>query len=274
MLLAGLFISTAASAQSDIGESLVVELSNPGQPGRLKLHLVQGGITVTAYDGKEVIITPTARKHDDDCDDCDHDHDDHSSNRDGMTRINTGQSVNITVTQDNNFVNVATESWNSARNFDIKVPRNFDLMLKTVNEGNIVVRGVHGDHDLSNVNGEIIVESLNGSLVANTVNGDIRATFTGINKEVPMAFTTLNGNVDLTFPKAAAFNIKLQTQRGEVFTDFPWETLASKPKVERSSNGGTTRVKIEDWTYGKINGGGPEYLFKSFHGDIYIRQQK
>jgi hypothetical protein len=33
-------------------------------------------------------------------------------------------------------------------------------------------------------------------------------------------------------------------------------------------------LKIEDWVYGKIDGGGPEIMMKNMNGNIYIRRAK
>jgi len=276
---------SVACAQGNLGEDLVVTLDNPSQIGTLKMDIMRGSIRVLPHDGKEVIITPQKAAPVDDGDescDCEDDHERHpyhhhedeeeSSNRAGMTRINTSQNIKLSVNQNDNVVTVHNETWNTAIDYDIKVPRNFNLTLKAVNRGLIAVEGIEGQHEISNINGEVKLTEISGSLIVNTVNGDIKVTFDEIDKDAPMAFNTLNGEIDLTFPPSTAFNMKLQTQRGEVFTDFPFEALPSQPKVERSSRGGTTQIKMEDWTYGKINGGGPEYIFESFHGDIIIRK--
>ncbi len=102
----------------------------------------------------------------------------------------------------------------------IQVPMNFSLSLSTVNGGDIEVKNVHGDFDLNNVNGDIILKEISGSANANTINGKIIADFSKINENNPMAFTTLNGNVDLTLPANAKFSTKMKTDRGNIYTGF------------------------------------------------------
>jgi hypothetical protein len=46
-----------------------------------------------------------------------------------------------------------------------------------------------------------------------------------------------------------------------------------KAQVEKSEKSGVYRVFLEEWTYGTINGGGPEFLFTTVHGSIYIRKR-
>lgn len=276
-------LSLATGYAQKLGEEIVVELSQPDEEGTLKLHLIEGSITVTAHDGKEVIITPSEStyKSEWNCD-CDDDHDHHWDRDDedeedrlaGLRKIETGGNFNITVNQNDNYITISSDSWNTPIDYDIKVPRDFNLNLKATNNGNISVRGVRGNHEISNVNGAITMEKISGSLIANTVNENITVDFVDVDEDQPMAFTSLNGDLDLTFPTQVGFNIKLQSRQGDVYTDFDWQPVAVDPKVERSGSGGTRRIKIENWTYGKINGGGVEYYLKTTNGDIILRKAK
>ena len=44
------------------------------------------------------------------------------------------------------------------------------------------------------------------------------------------------------------------------------------PNVTRSTQNGLNRVSTDDWTYGTVNGGGPEIMMKTMNGDIFLRQ--
>ncbi len=48
----------------------------------------------------------------------------------------------------------------------------------------------------------------------------------------------------------------------------------SAPKVNKTSKDGMYRLTIDEWVYGKINGGGPEVMMKTMNGSIYIRKAK
>jgi DUF4097 and DUF4098 domain-containing protein YvlB len=110
--------------------------------------------------------------------------------------------------------------------------------------------------------------------VANTVNGKVEVTFKTIDPKAPMAFSTLNGNVDVTFPASLKANVKLKSDRGDIYTDFDVVTEQHKPNVSRSGGSGMISLKIEDWVYGKIDGGGPEIMMKNMNGNIYIQKAK
>jgi DUF4097 and DUF4098 domain-containing protein YvlB len=157
----------------------------------------------------------------------------------------------------------------------IKIPRgSAKIVLGTVENGDIEVKDVSGEIEISNVNGSISATGISGSVVANTVNGEIIVKFQSIDPKAPMAFTSVNGKIDVLFPADIKANVKLKSDRGEIFSDFDIAVDKSQPKVEKSTEEHYYSVKIEDWVYGKINGGGPEMMMKTMQGNIYIRKAK
>jgi len=278
-LLVCICTSAPLFAQGDMKEQVVVPLSNPGKPGSLEVGLTNGGIRVTGYDGKEVIVEASlpSRKSDtaDERDKVSATNNEKNakSGAEGMKRI-SGNSFSLEVEENDNKVEIQTDSWKRRIDLVIRVPKNFALKLSSVNYGVISVENVNGDMEISSVNGGITLTNVSGSASVNTVNGHITATFKEVTRDIPMAFTTLNGNVDITFPSNVKANTKIKTDSGDIYTDFDMAIETSKPKVNQKSTSGTYRVSIEDWVYGKINGGGPECMFKNMHGDIYIRKAK
>src|SRR5258707_10601959 len=51
-----ILLSVKAWAQDSGKEQLVVPLSDPGKPYKLDVGLIDGSITVTGYEGKDIII--------------------------------------------------------------------------------------------------------------------------------------------------------------------------------------------------------------------------
>ena len=247
-------------------EQLTVALSVPGKPGSLEVELVNGSIRVTGYSGKDVVIDATARgsKHPSTS----------PGSAAGLKRISAGNALNLTVEEKNNRVEVTTESWKGPVDLTIRVPRNFSLKVSTVNDGDITIDNVAGELEVTNVNGDITLNQVAGSAVANTVNGDLRATFTSITAGAPMAFSTLNGKVDVTLPANASAALKMKSDRGEVYSDFDVALTKGQPKVARTSQDGLSRLRTDDWTYGKINSGGAELTLKTFNGNIFLRKAK
>ena len=88
-----------------------------------------------------------------------------------------------------------------------------------------------------------------------------------------MAFSSFNGDVEVTFPSSLKANIKAKSEMGDVYTDFDMVMSDNKPQVDTNKSSGKYKVKIEQWVRGTVNGGGPEMLFKTFNGDILIKSK-
>ena len=249
-------------AQSD--NKVTVPISDPSRPVTLRAHLVSGSITVKGGDVKEVIVEARARGDEA-----------HSGGRaEGMKRIPM-TSTGLNIEAENNNVRVSTDSYQRTIDLTITVPTHTSVSLHSVNDGNIVVSGVDGDLDINNVNGEVDLKNIGGSVVAHALNGHVVATFNRVDPTKPMAFSSLNGDIDVTFPADLKANVSLRTDNGEVYSDFDVKVVPTAPQQTVEDNrgkGGKYRVKIDKNVRGTINGGGQEIQFKNFNGNIYIRK--
>src|ERR1700723_2454698 len=197
-----------ASAQTQSGADRVsVTLSDPARPALVKAGLIDGGITVKVYEGKEVIVEARARNHE-------------SARQESGPKPISIATTGLTVEEENNQVNINTESYSRAIDLTISVPVHTSLHLRAVNDGDIVVTGVDGEMDIDNVNGSVTLNNIAASAVAHALNG------------------------------------RLLSARGEVFSDFDVQMQASsaQPTVEDSrGHGGKYRVKIDKTVRGSIN---------------------
>jgi DUF4097 and DUF4098 domain-containing protein YvlB len=251
-----------APSQTQSGSDKVsVALSDPARPALVKAGLISGGITVKAYDGKEVIVEARVRNRE-------------SSRSDSGPKRLSVSTTGLTVEEENNQVNINTESFARAVDLFISVPVHTSLNLRAVNDGDILVTGVDGEFDIDDINGSVTLNNIAGSAVAHALNGRLLVTFTRVNQK-PMAFSSLNGDIDVTFPADLKASVSLRSDRGDVFSDFDvqMQASASQPIVEDSrGRGGKYRVKIDKTVRGTISGGGPELQFTNFNGQIYIRK--
>ncbi|HEX6982522.1 MAG TPA: DUF4097 family beta strand repeat-containing protein [Balneolaceae bacterium] len=257
ILIAALLLPLQTKAQ----EQIAVPLTNPGEPGQLNVNVIHGSVTVTGYDGNEVLISYSGGDNEDQ----------QKVTEEGLRRISSN-SVGFQVSEDNNEVTISGVSPMQPVDFEISVPQNFSLNLSAVN-GELLVKNVSGEMELSSVNGEINLLGVNGSALVNTVNGDITAVFDEVPPNAPMAFTNLNGDIDVTLPADVQMTAKMKSEWGEVFTDFEMNINRASENPELSTENGVYKVSVNNWIYGTVNGGGPEYLFKSMRGDIYIRKK-
>ncbi len=255
--------------QTSAPEHIVVAFSDPAQPGKLKVNLLGASITLKGYAGKEVIVDAHM----------DSEEADEKGSRQersgGMHRIHNASTSGLEIEEERNMMVIRT-GWpnNRAIRLTIQVPTRTSLDLSVVNDGNITVDGVDGDIVANNVNGAVTLTNVSGAVVAHALNQDVKATFTRYSGK-PMSFSSLNGTLDVTLPADTKATLKLQSDNGEVYSDFPVDMLT--PSVNQTvqddrSKGGRYRLKIEKAMTGRINGGGPEITFKTFNGDIKLRR--
>jgi DUF4097 and DUF4098 domain-containing protein YvlB len=252
-----------AQGQTQAGaDRIPVTLSDPSRPAHVKVSMVNGGITVKAYEGKEVIVEARSRNRE-------------NSREEGGPKRLAISTTGLSVEEENNEVNINTESYARPIDVTVSVPVHTSLKLRGVNDGDIVVTGVDGELDVDNVNGSVTLNNISGSAVAHALNGHLHATFTRVDPQKAMAFSSLNGDIDVTFPADLKANVSIRSDRGDVFSDFDVQlkAAAAQPEVEDSrGKGGKYRVKIDKTVHGTINGGGPEMQFRNFQGAIYIRK--
>jgi DUF4097 and DUF4098 domain-containing protein YvlB len=230
----------------------------------LRAHLVSGSITVKGADVKEVIVEAHAR----------HEEEKGEGRAQGMKRIPM-TSTGLNIEAENNQVRISTDSVQRTVDLTITVPTHTSLSLHTVNDGNIFVSGVDGEFDVNDVNGEVDLKNIGGSVVAHALNGHVVVSFNRIDPQKPMAFSSLNGDIDVTFPADLKANVSMRTDNGEVYSDFDIKLQATAPQQtveDDRAHGGKYKVKVDKNVRGTINGGGQEMQFKNFNGNIYIRR--
>jgi DUF4097 and DUF4098 domain-containing protein YvlB len=275
-----LCLAGIAPAQENPVDRVTVQLTDPGKPASLSVGLVNGGITVTGYDGKEVIVeTRTNIKKWKEFEEQDKDQDKNSGGngkKSGLTKINVNSS-SFSVVEYKNVIEIATDSWANAIDLVIKVPKNTSLSLSCINDGDIEVENITGEIEVSNINGAVTLLNVTGSVIASAHNKDLTVEFAGIDPDKDMSFSSFNGDVDVTFPASLKAVVKLKTTRGDIYTDFDVKETENADRVvkknERSS-GGKYQVSVDRSFWGTINGGGQEIQFSNFNGDIYIRKHK
>jgi len=257
-------LAAQTPAPAAAAQELTIPLSEPGKPFTLDARLFNGSITLVGYDGKDVVVDVHTEKDDEKNDD----------NEGGMKRIGGG-SLDFSAEEHDNAVTLHGSMSPKLSGITIKIPPgSTKIVLGTVENGDIEVKDVSGEIEISNINGNISATGISGSVVANTVNGEVIVKFKSIDPRAPMAFTSVNGKIDVLFPADTKANVKLKSDRGEMFSDFDIAVDKTQPKVEKNTEDHYYSVKIEDWVYGKINGGGPEMMMKTMQGNIYIRKAK
>ncbi|HEX7281275.1 MAG TPA: DUF4097 family beta strand repeat-containing protein [Vicinamibacterales bacterium] len=262
VLVVVLIAPLAARQQPD---RVTVPLSDPSRPALVDVSLVQGSITVRGTNRKDVLVIA-------------HPAEDRASRRidadaSGLRRL--PQTAGFRISEEANRVKVSSDSHNRLISFEIEAPLRTNLKLNAVNGGEIVVENIEGDLDLGNVNGGITMNNVAGSVNAGTTNGPVRATLTRVTADRQMAFTSLNGSVDVTLPATTKANLRMRSDNGDVYSDFEVQLAASTPVVQESrGTNGRYRINRNRSIVGAINGGGPEFELRTFNSNVYVRKGK
>lgn len=188
----------------------------------------------------------------------------------GLTRIDTRPG--LSVEEFNNVVNFETEFSNAGYHVLVKVPVNTSVQLESFASTPLTVTGVEGAHELSNATQGIYASDISGSLVAETLSGEIVINMTEVTPNTPMAFSSFQGNIDLTLPPTYAADLSIYAGQGAIYTDFDVEMDDSLPRIENRQNNRRARMRITRETRGLLNEGGPTLRIESFTGDIYLRR--
>lgn len=259
VLLAGL--AGTAFGQDD---AQVVPFSDPGRIGKVDVQLLSGTITVRGENRRDVSIAmrggpprPGSGS---------------PAPPPGLRRLTQGPGFEIT--EERNEIRIESASMrNGPGTLELRVPSKTNLQLSSVNGGTITVENVEGELEIQNVNGAVVLTNVAGSVVANSTNGGVTATLSRVTGDKAMAFTSLNGKVDVTMPATIKANLKMRSDNGDIFTDFDVQLRqGGAPAPNTTRNNGRYRVEVNRSILGSVNGGGPEIELRSFNGSIFLRK--
>ena len=193
----------------------------------------------------------------------------------GMKQL-SGSASGLAVEEENNVVQINTQSWKAATDLVIQVPVATSLEVRSTMDGAVIVEGVSGEIDINNINGPVTLKNVSGNTLVHTVNGNIEVTLARVTADKPLSFSSMNGDIDVTLPADVKANLKMKSEQGEIYTDFDINMTRQPTKSEAAekTEQGKFRITFDKSLYGLVNGGGREIAFNTFSGDIYIRKRK
>jgi len=193
----------------------------------------------------------------------------------GMKQL-SGSASGLEVEEDNNIVQISTESWKAATDLIIQVPRTTSIEVRSTMDGAVIVEGVTGEIDINNINGPVTLTNVSGNTLVHTVHGDIEVSLTRVTADKPLSFSTMNGDIDVTLPADVKANLKMKSEQGEIYSDFDINMTRQPARSEAAekTEQGKFRISFDKSLYGIVNGGGQEIGFNTFSGNIYIRKRK
>jgi hypothetical protein len=154
--------------------------------------------------------------------------------------------------------------------FTLKVPVSLNLLVSTVNDGNITVENVSGAVIARNINGGIRLTDLQSQADAHTINGDVDIEYAQ-NPKKDCRFYSLNGDINALFQPGLSANLSFESFNGEFYTNV--NALESLPlKVEKASHGEGIKYKINGNLY-QVGRGGALLDFETFNGNLYLKEK-
>lgn len=238
-------LAFSLASEGNHTEQISIPLSNPDEPGVLVVNHHKGSINVIGYDGDMVVVRASLRYGTDD-------------------KITDGCDIYLGAVENNNNVIINAAPRYRTIDMDILIPQGFSVRLRNDDSGTISIEHLSGEIEVSNQNGDIILNDISGSAVLDTVDGDITAQFEEVPPGVPMAFSTVEGNIEVSFPEDSNAHIKARSDRGVIRNTFVSDTVAGSVVAT------TDNLEAGQWNYYKLNSGGSEIRLMSFFGNIYI----
>ena len=252
LAFAGTIFSKSSFSKSNVD---VIEKSfNVASKGTLRLDTDSGSISVESHSSETVDVRVELK----------------GKLRDNMKIGFDHDGADLSVQGDRE----SSFSWgfnNGNAKFIIKVPRHYDLALKTsggsiqlssltgtvkarTSGGSIKVDQITGDLKVKTSGGSIKVDEVSGAIDAKTSGGSIKLRMTEQPKH-DSQLRTSGGSVKAYLASGIAVDLTASTSGGSVSTDF-------------NVNGSVRRTSIA----GEINGGGPKLKLHTSGGSVKIEK--
>ncbi len=169
-----------------------------------------GGIRVKGWERNEIYIKACVQAHGN--------NESQAVARASSVRIETAdgiiRAVSSTATNDNYSFGVS---------YDIRVPVNTDLTLKT-NNGGINLAGIRGAIEFDLNNGGVVLDRIAGFVRGQTVNGGLTFNLSGDKWEGDgIDARTTNGNILINVPENYSARLETGTRRGNFYVNLPVE---------------------------------------------------
>jgi hypothetical protein len=259
-----LAVCSLAGAQ-DNANRVVIPAHDTGSTRVIEISLVHASMTVKTHAGKDVIVESPGASGSSDV-----------RTMDGMRRIDTPLLGGVRVEEQNNVLRIQLPFHNGRqRDLTLTVPVETSLSVKTLH-GDIHIEGVHGEVDATTTHGDIVLIGVSGTVVASSTIGTVKVSMDRLDPAKPLSFSSLNGDIDVTFPADVQANLTLRADRGEIWSDFDVSITGSGTQagMHRLGTNGVYRITVDRNIYGTINGGGVEVGFRTVNGKVLIHKKK
>ncbi|MDB4293081.1 DUF4097 domain-containing protein [Maribacter sp.] len=156
--------------------------------------------------------------------------------------------------------------------FKLKVPKNTNVKLATMNDGDIYAKNVQGDELIvSNLNGAITLDNVSGKTDVNALNKDINITYYK-NPSGDSSYHSLNGDVNVTFKDDLNADVSFKSLNGDMYTNYDTAKLSPELVQTKTKNGKKVKYNMSSNQSYRIGSGGIKLDFNLLNGDATIKK--
>ena len=253
-------VATAASAHAQDADFHWQKALKSGS--EIKLHNLNGNITVTPGSGNTVEITGRLSSHWGRSRDTSDVYVEVHEFDGGVVACVMFRHMDGECSEDNYSIH-SHGDWNDdgdepQMDLEVHVPAGMQVAAGSVS-GNVDVSGVTGELRASSVSGDVRVSgSAVSSLNAKSVSGDVEVKITSLSGNGALDAQSVSGNITLTLPAKFDADLSMRTVSGDIDSDYPI-TLNTR-----------RRGRVE----GKIGAGGRELDLSTVSGDVRLIASK
>jgi Putative adhesin len=224
----------------------------------VRIHNINGNVTVNAVDGDRVDVIGIRRAGSDDWEGDEDVRVDVHEGRSGVT-ICALWGADSYCDEDGLHVESHGRRQHGRVDFEVRLPRRLKLSANSVS-GNVEVSGVGDEVRARSVSGDVRLDHVRApSITGTSVSGDVEASVDALTGAGDLRFTSVSGNVSLHLPRSLDADVTLKTVSGELDSEFPLTIRGDRSRIGRRSISGT------------IGRGGRELLLTTVSGDVRLR---
>lgn len=229
------------------------------QKGKLIIDINRGFVEVEGYDGNEVVIellTPPRFLKD----------------KDEEAEFQTlfTPKYDLDPVAKDNAIKFDAYNQDYVLNLRVKVPYKTDLSLDSYRSGHIKAKNIAGTVHTHSQHCDITLLDIAGSATAYSYNGCLKVEFHEVADDAELDFETYNGWIDLSLPDTTAVSTAIASGASNCVTAFTIEPVEGKDRPESILS--KIGKNVDEYQFGKINGGGVPLRIENAKGEIKIRK--
>ena len=250
-----------SSNESTVFRTINLMFPKLGEKGTLEVDINRGFIEVTGHEQPGVVIevlTPPRFEI--------------SDKQDSQLSKFFAPKYDLETDEKKNLIKLDTYNQDFVLNLRIKVPYETDLSLDTYYDGYLEVKNVTGTIETRTQHSDIRLLDIAGSATAFSRNGDLTIGFRELAANARLDFESYNGAIDLTLPQSTAATAAVSSGIGEFQSAFEIATIEEHERPDSILS--KVKTNVDEYQFGKINGGGIPLRIESENGLIQIRKTK